>query len=325
MNGSGVNNAEYRGFADGPFRQAQVDVTVQVSRCMAAYPAVGAAGSRSQRHPQVLTVTRAAVSAVIGVNEFGASRSRNAGNVGIGCVTDIIRGIGSGSGYGGGGGSRSPFNHARFESGGRRAICQIKRFWASDAGGRGGVGKGTVQSQIGQDGVQRAGIAEREAGRTSPRCRLRFPDENIPQPDVIARVQAVGAVSRHVGYADGVRIGGHVFGIKDGAAPLDIRFINVQRSVAQIQGEVVCGVPAVRGPVAQAQGEIYRVALVLSLGGSPVIGQGAAAGFVEVDCIVGDGNIIGGEAVGLQRLLGDGRILSEVDLQLMGGFPFLPG
>ena len=105
MNGSGVHNAEYRGFADGPFRQAQVDVTVQVSRCMAAYPAVGAAGSRSQRHPQVLTVTRAAVSAVIGVNEFGASRSRNAGNVGIGCVTDIIRGIGSGSGYGGGGGA----------------------------------------------------------------------------------------------------------------------------------------------------------------------------------------------------------------------------
>ena len=116
-----------------------------------------------------------------------------------------------------------------------------------------------------------------------------------------------------------------VFGIKDGAAPLDIRFINVQRSVSQIQGEVVCGVPAVRGPVAQAQSEIYRVALVLSLGGSPVIGQGTAAGFVEVDCIVGDGNIIGGEAVGLQRLLGDGRILSEVDLQLMGGFPFLPG
>ena len=325
VDGAPVNSAEYRGFANGPFRQAQVDVPVQVARRVASYPAVIAADAFPQRHPQVLAAVRAAIGPVVGVNEFGASRSRDAGNVGVGAVAGIIRGIGPGRSHGGGGGARCPFDHARLEGGGSSAVCQIKGFRSGDAAGGGRVGEGAVQRQIGQDGVQRAGIAEGEAGGAAPRRRLRLPDEDVPQPDIVARVPAVGVVPRHVGHADGIRIGGHVFGVQDGASPLDVRFIDVQRSVAQIQGEVVRGVPAARGAVAQAQGEIHRVALVLPLGGSPVVSEGAAAGFVEVDRVVGDGDVIGGKALGRQRLLGDGGRLAEVDAQFVGGFPFLPG
>ena len=333
----GVHGTEDRASACGGIRETEEDVPVErAGSSVSSVPGGGLSllGDGQPDVSRVVAAVRINMSGVSGGNGdvYGIPRSP-CGGIRLGAG---IKGTGAGQIISGFGESlRFPLNIAfRCSTLGEGAGRNKRLFRVKRSGSGRGIGTRAVQGQVVQNSGSAAVVLNGEAVAAGAGGNgKRFPNQHVPQPDVIAAFQPFQLIAADICHTQVFRIGGHVQGIQNGIAPFDVGLINIERAVKgavpQADAEIGGSIPSVCCAVSQNQVAIKGKAVLQIRPFRPGIGNGAFPGLPQADAVLVHSDIGEGKPFIFQLAVrapcGGLPALVKIDGQAASCFSFLSG